>query len=432
MNKNKLVGDMRPLGKRKLNHHIKKNSAWEITRRPNQTPPDGSWLIWLLLGGRGAGKTRAGAEWVLEQVKAGARRVALVAPTYYDAREVMIDGESGLLNIGDELDRPEYLPTRRLLQWPNGAIGQVFSAEDPDGLRGPQFDLAWADEFCAWAYPEDTLSNLRLGLRLGSDPKLVITTTPKPNAALQKLMSEPGVEISRATTKDNEKNLSPAFMRSVYEIYGGTRLGRQELDGEIIEDAEGALWTRALIDSVLVSSAPKDLQKIVVAIDPPVTSGPKADACGLVVAGRIGSGAQARVFILHDGTMQGLRPDKWAALAVDSWRQWDADYLLAEVNQGGEMVKSILQAIGSEVPVRTVYASKSKVARAEPVAALYEQGKVKHVGCFPALEDELCMMGAHEGQKTNMRKSPDRADALVWAVTDLLLKPRKNPQVRMI
>lgn len=354
--------------------------------------------------------------------------MALVAPTYNDAREVMISGESGLLNIGREDDRPQYLPSRRLLQWPNGAVGQVFSAEDPDGLRGPQFDLAWADEFCAWAYPEDTLSNLRLGLRLGAEPKLVITTTPKPSAALKNLIAETGVVVSRAATKDNADNLSPAFMKSVYEIYGGTRLGRQELCGEIIEDAEGALWTRKLIDSILVNSAPSDLQKIVVAIDPPATSGAKADACGLVVAGRVGFGAQARVFILHDATVQGLRPDKWAALAVDLWREWDADYLLAEVNQGGEMVQSILQAIGSEAPVRTVYASKSKVARAEPVAALYEQGKVKHVGSFPELEDELCMMGAHEGS----RKSPDRADALVWAVTNLLLKPRNHPQVRTI
>lgn len=417
-----------PLGGDKLVHHIKKFSAWEKTRRPDQTPPDGDWLIWLLLGGRGAGKTRAGAEWVLEQVNAGARRVALVAPSYNDAREVMISGESGLLNIGDEANRPQYFPSRRLLQWPNGAVGHVFSAEDPDGLRGPQFDRAWADEFCAWAYPEETLSNLRLGLRLGDAPKLVITTTPKPSASLKKIIADPGMVISRATTKDNERNLSEAFMQSVYEIYGGTRLGRQELGGEIIEDVEGALWTRKLIDSVVVNAAPPDLQKIVVAIDPPASSGAHADACGLVVAGRTGFGAQARVFILHDATVQGLRPDKWAALAVELWREWDADYLLAEINQGGEMVQSILQAIGSEVPVSTVYASKSKVARAEPVAALYEQGKVKHVGRFPELEDELCSMGAHKGPG----KSPDRADALVWAVTDLLLKPRKYPQVRMI
>ncbi len=428
MNKQQVTIVVKPLGQKKLKHHIRVYSAWEKMRREDQTPPDGGWLIWLLLGGRGAGKTRAGAEWVTEQVRRGARRVALVAPSYNDVREVMISGESGLLNIGTVNDRPQYFPSRRLLQWPNGAIGQVFSAEDPDGLRGPQFDLAWADEFCAWAYPDETLSNLRLGLRLGHEPRLVITTTPKPSSALKKLMAEPSVVVSRATTKDNAKNLSRAFLKSVYEIYGKTRLGRQELEGEIIEDIEGALWTRALLERAIISAAPPELQKIVVAIDPPASSGGKADACGLVVAGRVGFGAQARAYILHDATVQGLRPNKWAELAVKLWHEWDADYLLAEINQGGDMVKTILQAIGSEVPVNTVYASKSKVARAEPVAALYEQGKVYHVGSFPALEDELCSLGAYERQ----RKSPDRADALVWAVTDLLLKPRQLPQVRRI
>ncbi len=404
-------------------------TSWAKTRRLDQTPPENDWLVWLLLGGRGAGKTRAGAEWVLEQVKSGKKRIALVAPTYNDAREVMISGESGLLNIGFAHERPEYISSRRRLEWKEfGAIAYVFSAEDPDGLRGPQFDCAWADEFCTWAYPEATLSNLRLGLRLGDAPKLVMTTTPKPLASLKKLMAEPGVAVTRATTKDNEANLSPAFMRSIYEIYGGTRLGRQELNGEIMEDRDGALWTRALIDSVLISAAPKEIQKTVVAIDPPATSGSRADACGLIVAARVGFGAQARVYILHDGTVQGLKPDQWALRAVNLWKEWDADYLLAEVNQGGEMVKTMLEAIGAQAPVRTVYASKSKVARAEPVAALYEQGKVKHVGSFPKLEDELCMMGTHEGSRT----SPDRADALVWAVTDLLLKPRTQPQVRMV
>lgn len=420
---------VRALSREKLIRNIEVYSAWEELRRPDQKPPESDWLIWLLLGGRGAGKTRTGAQWVRQQVLDGKRRIALVAPTYNDAREVMISGESGLLNIGAPAERPEYISSRRRLEWKGlGAVAYVFSAEDPDGLRGPQFDCAWADEFCAWAYPEDTLSNLRLGLRLGDVPRLVITTTPKPSAALKKLMAEPSVEVTRSTTKDNEANLSPAFMNSVYEIYGGTRLGRQELNGEILEDREGALWTRALIDSVLVGAAPKEIQKTVVAIDPPATSGPRADACGLIVAARVGFGAQARVYILHDATVQGLKPDKWAALAVKLWREWDADYLLAEVNQGGEMVKSMLDAIGEQAPVRTVYASKSKVARAEPVAALYEQGKVKHAGHFPKLEDELCMMGAHDGSG----KSPDRADALVWAVTDLLLRPRTHPQVRMV
>ncbi|MCF6274784.1 MAG: terminase family protein [Robiginitomaculum sp.] len=429
MTEQELAAELQLMGGKIITHHIKKLSAWHKTRRPDQEPPKGKWLIWILLGGRGAGKTRAGAEWVREQVMDNnKKRIALVAPTYNDAREVMIGGESGLLNIGPEKDRPKYISSRRRLEWKDGAVAYVFSAEDPDGLRGPQFDCAWADEFCAWSYPDDTLSNLRLGLRLGDEPQLVITTTPKPLPTLKKLMLEPGMKVTRATTKDNAANLSPAFMQSVYEIYGGTRLGRQELNGEIIEDREGALWTRALIDSVRVDAAPEEIQKTVVAIDPPATSGSQADACGLIVATRVGFGAQARVYILHDATVQGLKPDKWAALAVKLWQQWDADYLLAEINQGGDMVKTMLDAIGEQAPVRTVYASKSKVARAEPVAALYEQGKVKHAGSFTQLEDELCMMGAHG----NLRKSPDRADALVWAVTDLLLKPRIHPQVRMI
>lgn len=430
MNRQAIISDIYAMDEQSLDFNLEEKQAWTNIRRLDQIPPEREWLIWLLLGGRGAGKTRTGAEWVRQQIKAGKRRIALVAPTYSDAREVMINGESGLLNIDYEDDEPpEYISSRRRLEWKEkGAVAYVFSAEDPDGLRGPQFDCAWADEFCAWAYPEDTLSNLRMGLRLGEEPKLVITTTPKPLPALKTLMAEPGVTVTRAATKDNEANLSPAFIKSIYEIYGGTRLGRQELNGEILEDREGALWTRTMIDRALVCAAPSGIQKTVVAIDPPASSGARADACGLVVAARVGFGPQARVYILHDGTVQGLKPNKWAALAVELWRAWDADYLLAEVNQGGEMVKSVLDAIGEQAPVRTVYASKSKVARAEPVAALYEQGKVKHAGSFPKLEDELCRMGAHEGTK----KSPDRADALVWAVTDLLLKPRNHPQVRSV
>ncbi len=387
------------LGGDKLKHHIHKYSAWDQTRRDDQKPPLGTWLIWLFLGGRGAGKTRAGAEWIRQQVADGAKHIALVAPSYNEAREVMIEGESGLLNIGAEIERPHYMSSRRRLEWRNGAVGHVFSAEDPDGLRGPQFDCAWADEFCAWAYPEDTLSNLRMGLRLGEMPKLVITTTPKPITSLKKLMAEPGVSVSRAKTIDNEKNLSPAFMAAIYETYGGTRLGRQELNGEILEDHEGALWTRALIDRVQVDTAPQELEKTVIAIDPPTSSGATADACGLIVAARVGFGAQAVVYVLHDATVQGLTPNEWAELAVELWDDWDADYLLAEINQGGEMVKTILDAIGAQAPVHTVYASKSKTARAEPVAALYERGKVKHVRSMAALEDELCSLGATNGPK---------------------------------
>ncbi len=408
---------------------IKANiNLWtEDVSRADQRPPTKDWIIWLLLGGRGAGKTRAGAEWVRGRVRSGARRVALVAPSYHEAREVMIEGESGLLNIGKADERPVYLSSRKRLQWPCGAIAQVFSAEEPNGLRGPQFDCAWADEFCAWSYPDAALSNLRLGLRLGEAPRLVITTTPRPIPALLKLIEEKGVSISRACTKDNEAHLSQAFIETVYDTYGGTRLGRQELGGEILDDVPGALWSHALIDGLRSGTAPP-LEKTVIAIDPPVTSGPRADSCGIIVAGRAGFGKDAKAFILHDGTLQGASPEGWALHALNLWEQWDADYILVEVNQGGEMVKSVFRAVGADVPLRTVYASKSKTARAEPIAALYEQGRVRHVGEFPELEDEMCLIGAD----ILSRKSPDRADALVWAVTDLLLRQRVDPRIRCL
>ena len=400
---------------------------WRELARGDQLPPHGDWLVWLLLGGRGAGKTRAGAEWIRAQITGGARRIALVAPSYNEAREVMIEGESGLLSIGPARERPVYHSSRRRLEWPSGAVGHVFSAEDPDGLRGPQFDCAWADEFCAWSYPDDTLSNLRLGLRLGAAPRLVITTTPKPIAALKNLMKEERVHVSRAATMDNKQNLSPAFMSAVYNLYGGTRLGRQELGGEILENMQGALWTRSLIERARTDHIPA-FDKVIIAIDPPVTSGARSDACGLIVAGRTGEGRRACVTILHDGTVQGRTPEGWAKQAAALWESWDADYILTEANQGGDMVHSVFRAVGSPALVRTVYASKGKTARAEPIAALYEQGRVKHAGSFPKLEDELCLMGAD----IKGRKSPDRADALVWAVTELLLKPRTNPRIRSL
>lgn len=398
---------------------------WEFCARKDQLPPKGQWLIWLLLGGRGAGKTRTGAEWVREQVQnGGKRRIALVAPTYTDAREVMIDGESGLSSIGYPSERPSYLSSRRRLEWPNGAVGHVFSAEEPDGLRGPQFDAAWADEFCAWKYPEYTLSNLRLALRLGTEPRLVVTTTPKPTKALKKLINTRGVIIGRAKTVDNARYLAPTFIEAMQDAYGGTRLGRQELEGEFLEDQAGALWSRALLERCLNTIQP-ELEKIVVAIDPPVTSGQASDACGLVVAGRAGEGRFSKAYILQDGSVQGLTPEGWAAKAIALYRNWDADYILAEVNQGGEMVRSVLATIDPAIPVKSVYARRSKTVRAEPVAALYEQGRVHHIQPFPELEDELCLMGV-----PGVRKSPDRADALVWAVTELLLTGADAPRLR--
>ena len=402
--------------------------SWALLAREDQWPPIGDWLIWVMMGGRGAGKTRAGAEWLRRRINDGARRVALIAPNYNDAREVMLCGESGLLNLGREDDRPIYQSSRHRLEWPNGAEGYVFSAEDPDSLRGPQFEWAWADEFCAWRYPDETLSNLRLGLRLGASPQLVITTTPRPRPSFKRLLDTKGVVITRAKTADNMRNLSPVFIAAMQEAYGGTTLGRQELGGELIFDVPGALFSRALLEGSLTKTRPK-FTKIIVAIDPPVTSGKRSDACGLIVAGLVETPRHKdRVHILHDGTIQGVSPKAWAIKAMSLWERFDADYLLAEVNQGGEMVSTILATINPDVVVKSVYASRGKYARAEPVAALYEQGRVKHQKPFPELEDELCTFG----QSQSGSKSPDRADALVWAVTDLLLKPRRPPRIRTI
>ncbi|MBL4871515.1 MAG: DNA-packaging protein, partial [Robiginitomaculum sp.] len=401
---------------------------WLHRARLEQLAPEGDWIVWLYLAGRGAGKTRAGAEWVRSQISMGARRIALVAPSYADAREVMIEGESGLKNIGFSTERPKYESSRRRLLWPSGAVGHVFSGQDPDGLRGPQFDAAWADEFCAWQYPKETLSNLRFGLRLGQYPRLVVTSTPKPTPSLRALIAEPSIIMTRGSTLTNKANLSPVFIQTIFDTYAGTRTGRQELDGEILDDVEGALWTRKMIEQCFVKSEPH-LEKIIISIDPPVSSGKKSDSCGIIVAGRTGLGRKAEAYILHDGSVQGLSPERWAKHAMALFGKFSADYILVEVNQGGEMVKSVFDAIGASVVLRTVFATKSKSARAEPVAVLYEQGRVKHVGGFAKLEDELCALGV-SGFGGN--HSPDRADALVWAVNDLLLKPRQRPSVRTL
>lgn len=400
---------------------------WELHARDHQRAESDDWLIWLLLGGRGSGKTRTGAEWIREQVRHHDKgRIALVAPNFNDAREVMLEGESGLLHIGYPSERPKYLPSRRRLEWPNGATGQIFTSEDPDGLRGPQFDAAWADEFCAWNRPEEVLSNLRLALRVGENPQLVITTTPKPIAALKTLMNTKGVLISRGRTADTADLLAPSFLTAMEDVYGGTRLGRQELNGEFIEDLDGALWTRDMLEGCFAPKIP-DLSKIIIAIDPPVSTGKNADSCGIIVAGKSGSGRLAKAYILHDGTVQGRSPKGWAQHVINLSQGWDADYILAEVNQGGDLVKTILHELDPHITVRNVYARKGKRARAEPVVTLYEQGRVLHHGRFTALEDELAIIGT-----SAQTSSPDRADALVWAVTELLLKRAANPSIRQL
>ncbi|MCO5129861.1 MAG: terminase family protein [Xanthobacteraceae bacterium] len=405
-------------------------TAWEVFAHPHQCPPqDAEWLTWLLIGGRGAGKTRAGAEWIRAQAlglapfastKVG--RIALVGETEHDVREVMIEGVSGLLAVHPRADRPAWSPSRRRLEWPNGAVAYAFSAEDPESLRGPQFGCAWSDEMAKWRYAEATFDMLQFGLRLGPHPRQLITTTPRPTALLKRLMSDPMSVVTRAPTRANALNLAPTFLQSVMARYQGTRLGRQELDGEIIEDRPDALWSRALIEACRAAAAPP-LARIVVAVDPPASSSKRADACGIVAAGIAADGV---VFVLADDTVSAATPSVWASKAIALWRRLEADALVAEVNQGGEMVRAVIHQVDSAVPVTPVRATRGKWLRAEPVATLYEQGRVRHAGAFAALEDEMCDF-ASGGLSSG--RSPDRLDALVWAVT-ALTTTRAMPRVR--
>jgi len=387
---------------------------WEFWARPNQLPPPGDWRVWLLLAGRGFGKTRSGAEFVRARVEAGlASRVALVGPTASDVRDVMIEGESGLLAISGEDWRPLYEPSKRRLTWPNGAVALAFSADEPERLRGPQHDLAWCDELASWRYAA-AWDNLLLGLRLGSDPRVVVTTTPKPNKLVRDVLASAGTVVTRGATFDNAANLAPAFLESVVRRYQGTRLGRQELEAELLEDLPGALWSRDAIEAARVTAAP-DLSRIVVAIDPAASSGAGADETGIVVAGLAHDG---QVYVLDDLSGR-MSPRAWALKAVAAYKNFAADRIVAEVNNGGEMVEATLRSVQSDASFRALRASRGKAVRAEPVAALYEQGRVHHVGGLPALEDQLCAFTS-DFDRAASGTSPDRLDALVWAVTDLM------------
>ncbi len=402
---------------------------WPLWARDDQLTPAGDWTVWLLMGGRGAGKTRAGAEWVRAQATGrdgtAVGRIALVGETLGDVRDVMIEGVSGLLAIHPRSERPDWTPSRRRLTWPNGAVAQVFSAEDPEGLRGPQFGAAWADELAKWRYAEATWDMLQFGLRLGHRPRQVVTTTPRAIPLLRRLIADRRTVVSRAATSANAGNLAPGFLEAVVGRYAGTRLGRQELDGELIEDRADALWRREALEAWRVPAAP-GLARIVVAVDPPAGSGAGADACGLVA---VGLGPDNVAYVLKDGTTQGLRPAEWAARAVGLYHRFEADALVAEVNQGGDMVAAVIREVDPGVPVTPVRATRGKYLRAEPVAALYEQGRVRHVGTMPELEDEMCDFGP--GGLSSGR-SPDRLDALVWAVTALMLSQTGEPKVRRI
>lgn len=392
---------------------------WRFIARPEQLPPPGDWSIWLFCGGRGAGKTRSGAEWIRDNVETGAAgRIALVAPTASDARDVMIEGESGILATASGWCRPVYEPSKRRLTWPNGAIASVYSAEEPERLRGPQHDLAWCDELGAWSNPE-TWDQLQFGLRLGKRPRVMATSTPRPTKLFKDLVARVGVDvvITRSTTSANAANLAPLFLTQIVGRYAGTRLGRQELDGELIDDVAGALWSRAKIDELRMAPAHvPQIVRVVVAIDPAVTSGEDADETGIIAAG-LGEDGHGYVFEDSSGIM---KPTDWAKASIALFKARSGDRIVAEVNNGGEMVENTIRMIDPNVPFKAVHASRGKAIRAEPVSALYEQGRVHHVGAFPALEDQLCAFTT-DFDRGKAGYSPDRLDALVWALTELLV-----------
>ncbi|MEM9054175.1 MAG: terminase family protein [Pseudomonadota bacterium] len=406
-----------------------RDTPFLLSARDAQRPPKGDWRTWLFMGGRGAGKTRAGAEWArFSALYGGCERIALVGPTLGDVREVMIEGPSGLRTIEpwDHL-RPVFSVSRRRLEWPNGAVGLVFSAEDPESLRGPQFDAAWCDEIGIWVRGETVWNNLQLGLRLGADPRCVATTTPRPVPLVQRLVGGEAV-VTHSQTKDNAEHLAPGFFDQMQTAYSGTVLGRQELEGELLEDPEGAVWRRRDLDAQRVMRVPEQFDDVIIAIDPPVTSHAASDACGIIAAGRAAAdGFGEKCFILADASARGLRPSDWAARAVSLAQDVGASSLVVEANQGGEMVRSVLESVGCTLPIRLVYARLGKQARAAPVAALYGQHAIAHVGTLSALEDEMCRFGA-EG----FVGSPDRVDALVWAVTVLMLERQAVPCVRRL
>lgn len=405
---------------------------WRFWARPEQLPPEGDWFCWLVVAGRGFGKSRTGAEWVRSLVEGttplGAptrvARIALVADTFADARDVMVEGESGLLAIAPRDRRPLFEPSRRRLVWPNGARAFLYSAADPEQLRGPQHHAAWADEIAKWHEGERAWSNLLLGLRLGRRPRVVATTTPRPVAWIRALAQEPTTVVTRGSTYANRAHLPPAFIREVERLYAGTRLGRQELDGEFIDIHEGALWRPEMIEPYRVRQAPAPLARIVVAVDPPAGQGADADACGIIAAGRAPDG---HLFVLEDASVAGLSPLGWAGRALNVFHRHGADRIVAEANQGGAMVEAVLRQVDAHAPVRLVRASRGKLIRAEPVAALYERGLVHHVGRLPELEDELCRYTGDAREK-----SPDRLDALVWALTELALSAVARPSLRRI
>jgi len=410
--------------------------TWPFWARPQQMAPAGDWNTWFINAGRGFGKTRAGVEWVRGLVKKGYKRIAAIAATNSDIERVMINGESGFLSRcweGDKTDKgvpmgkPVWSPTKRLLTWENGAYVQFFSAEEPERLRGPQFEAAWCDELAAWNRDRDTWDMLQFCLRLGKHPQTCVTTTPKPTKLVRDIMKNPKTVVTYGSTFDNSANLAATYLQSVKDMYDGTRLGRQELYAEVLDEASGALWTRELLSKCEVEvddplAFSETLARVVVSVDPAVSSNAESDMTGIVVAGMDINGV---CYILHDATER-YTPEGWAAKAIELYHLYGADRIVAERNQGGEMVRYTFKTIDETIPIKLVHASRGKFARAEPVSSLYERGRVKHVRGLDLLEDQMV-----QWEPLGSIGSPDRLDAMVWAVTELALKGISRPELNL-
>lgn len=408
---------------------------WELWARPNQLEPDGDWTTWLILAGRGFGKTRTGSETIIKWARTGTyKRIALIAEDAADARDVMVEGESGIIACSPPDFMPKYEPSKKRLTWPNGAIASVFSADDYESLRGPQFDAAWCDELAKWRYAQEAWDNLQFGLRLGQHPKQIITTTPKPIKLLKDIIKRDDTIITKGSTMENLDNLAAPFRRAVVDKYMGTRIGRQELEAEILDDIAGAMWSRKQIDedrirpkSSTESVAVPDFAEIVISVDPATKSEEENDETGILV---VAKGYNGRGYVLEDASFRGT-PDEWSTKAVELYDKYKASYIIYESNQGGDMVKFTLQT-GARmmregghrttdfIPLKEVHASRGKAVRAEPISLLYEQHKVSHIGTFAELEDQMCEFTTNFDRAT-MKYSPDRVDALVWGFTYLLV-----------
>lgn len=415
----------RAIAKLSVPMKVEMAGRWHALAHTGQYWPEADWGVWLVRAGRGFGKTRAGAEWVNGVARrVPEARIALVGATADEARRVMVEGPSGVLATARLDARPAWAASKGEVRWPGGAIATVYSADSPEGLRGPEHHAAWCDELAKWRRGEAAWDNLMMTMRLGKQPQVMVTTTPRSTALMRRVMALPGLAQTTGRTGDNV-HLPAAFVETMTESYGGTALGRQELDGEMIETVAGALWTRAMIEACRVPAAPV-LVRVVVGVDPPAGVG--GDACGIVAAGLDAAGGG---HVIEDASVTGATPEGWARAVAGCAARHGADRVVAEANQGGEMVRSVLQAADTGLPVRLVHASRGKVARAEPVAALYEAGRVRHAGVFPMLEDELCGLvvgGGYEGRG----RSPDRADALVWALSELMLGRRTVAAVRAL